>query len=79
MSHSYDPEELRRLEQAVRNLPTLQREVFLAHRLDGLSYREIAYLTGLSVRTIERLMAKAIYRMAKQLDGEPLRWWERWF
>jgi len=79
MSPTHDSEKLRRLEQAVRNLPKLQREVFLAHRLDGLSYEEIAYLTGLSVPYVERQMAKAIYKLAKQMDGQPLRWWERWF
>ena len=79
MSHTYDPEKLRRLEQAFRKLPKLQREVFLARRLDGLSYGEIAYLTGLAVPYVERQMAKAIYKLAKQMDGQPLRWWERWF
>jgi len=79
MSHTYDHEKLRRLEHAVRNLPKLQREVFLAHRLGGLSYGEIAYLTGLSVRYVEQQMAKAIYKLAKQMDGQKLRWWERWF
>jgi len=79
MSHTHDPEELRRLEQAVRNLPKLQREVFLAHRLDDLSYGKSACLTGLAVPYVEQQMAKAIYKLAKQMDGQPLRWWERWF
>lgn len=70
---------LRRVEQAVRSLPRLQREVFLAHRLDNLSYSEIGQRTGRSVKQVERLMAKAIYKLVKQLDGDELHWWERWF
>ncbi|GAA4035524.1 hypothetical protein GCM10022281_14910 [Sphingomonas rosea] len=70
---------LQRVEAAVGNLPRLQREVFLAHRLDGLSYREIGKRTGRSVRQVERVMAKALYKLVKHMDGERLRWWERWF
>jgi len=73
-----DADTLRRLENAVANLPWLQREVFLARRVDGLSYAEIGYLTGLSERHIERQMAHAIYKLVKQMDGEKLSWWERW-
>lgn len=78
MANDPDADTLRRLERAVANLPLLQRKVFLARRVDGLSYAEISYLTGLSERYIERQMAKAIHKLAKQMDGEKLRWWERW-
>jgi RNA polymerase sigma-70 factor (ECF subfamily) len=79
MTDTPDPEFLRRLEQAVLNLPKLQREIFLACRLDDMPYREIAERTGLTTRRVERHIAKAIYKIAKQMDGIPLRWWERWF
>jgi RNA polymerase sigma-70 factor (ECF subfamily) len=79
MTDKADPELLRRMEDAARNLPKLQLQIFLAHRLDGMPYEEIARRTGLSVRRVERHMAKAIYKIFKQLDGEPLHWWERWF
>jgi RNA polymerase sigma-70 factor (ECF subfamily) len=79
MSHKPDPELLRRLEAAVALLPRKQREIFLAHRLDNMSYAEIASHTGLSVRQVERHVARAIYKLCKQMDGEPLSWWERWF
>jgi RNA polymerase sigma-70 factor (ECF subfamily) len=78
VANEAETDTLRRLENAVANLPWLQRQVFLARRVDGLSYAEIAYLTGLSERYIERQMAKAIHKLAKQMDGEKLRWWERW-
>lgn len=68
-----------RIEEAARNLPKLQREIFLAHRLDDLSYEQIARRTGLTVRRVERHVAVALRKIAKQLDGERLSWRERRF
>ena len=79
MSETPHPELLRRLEDAMRAMPRLQREIFLAHRLDDMPYREIARRTGLTVRQVEQHMARAIYNLDKQLHGRKLSWWERWF
>ena len=79
MSDAPDPALLRRLEDAVRNIPKLQREIFMAHRLGDMSYWEIARRTGLTVRQVERHMARALYKLSKQMDGRKLSWWERWF
>lgn len=76
---SNDPELLRRLEDAVTSMPRVQREIFLAHRLEDMSYAEIAHRAGLSVKQVERQMARAIYKLCKQMDGHPLSWWERWY
>jgi RNA polymerase sigma factor (sigma-70 family) len=79
MSDAPDRHSQRRFEAALRNLPKLQRQIFTAHRLGDRSYAEIARHTGLTVRQVERHMAGAIYKLAKQLDGRKLSWWERWF
>ena len=79
MSDAPDPDLLRRMEEAMLNVPKLQREIFMAHRLDDMSYGEIAERTGLTIHRVERHMAKAIYKLVKQLDGEKLSWWERRF
>jgi RNA polymerase sigma-70 factor (ECF subfamily) len=79
MSDTPDPELLRRLDDAMRNIPKLQREIFMAHRLDHMPYGEIARRTGLTVRQVERHMARALYKLTKQLDGRKLSLWERWF
>ena len=79
MSDTPDPDLLRRLEDAMRNIPKLQREIFMAHRLDDMPYDEIARRTGLTVRRVERHMAKALYKLDKQLHGRKLSWWERRF
>jgi RNA polymerase sigma-70 factor (ECF subfamily) len=67
------------MEEAMLNIPKLQREIFMAHRLDDMSYGEIACSTGLTLRQVERHMARAIYKLDKQLQGRKLSWWERRF
>jgi RNA polymerase sigma factor (sigma-70 family) len=68
-----------RLEAAFAKLPPFTRNVFLAHRLDDLSYAEIATITGVSVRRIEREMVRAIVAIDRALWEQPRRrpWW-RW-
>ena len=51
---------LRRVEAAMQRLPDRTREVFVAHRVEGLSYSEIAARTGLSVKRVEKHMSKAL-------------------
>jgi RNA polymerase sigma-70 factor (ECF subfamily) len=81
MTDEPDPELLARLETAVQSLPRQRREVFLAVRVDGKSYAEIAQATGLSVAQVERHVACAIAQIDRQLQrGEesPSRpWWRR--
>jgi RNA polymerase sigma-70 factor (ECF subfamily) len=61
-------ETLRRLEAAMARLKPRTREIFLAHRLEGLSYAEIAVRTGLSIKGVEKQMSKAIARIDRMLD-----------
>lgn len=59
---------LRRLEAAIMKLKPTSREIFLARRMDGLSYAEIAESTGLSMRAVERHMSKAIAKLSRLMD-----------
>jgi RNA polymerase sigma-70 factor (ECF subfamily) len=59
---------LRRLEAAIGKLKPRTREIFLAHRIDGLSYAQIAERTGLSVKGVEKQMSKAIAKIDDLLD-----------
>lgn len=52
---------------AVRNLPEKCRMIFLMSRNDQLSYAEIANILGLSVKTIENQMGKALKILRKHL------------
>jgi RNA polymerase sigma factor (sigma-70 family) len=58
---------LARLEQAVLGLKPLTRQIFLACRLDGYSYAQIAEQTGLSVRGVEKQMSRAIKQLGRHL------------
>jgi RNA polymerase sigma factor (sigma-70 family) len=61
---------LTRLEAAMLRLRPRTREIFMAHRLDGLSYAEIAERTGLSVKGVEKQMSKAIAHIDRMLDRD---------
>lgn len=60
---------LRRIEAALARLTPRTREIFLAHRIDGYSYAEIASRTGLSIKTVEMHMTRAITYLHRQRTG----------
>ncbi|WP_448663831.1 sigma factor-like helix-turn-helix DNA-binding protein [Sphingomonas sp. CJ20] len=68
---------LRRIGRAVRKLPRLQREIFLAARLDDMSYAEIAERTGLPVSEVELHLAKALASISRRMRRPARRWWPR--
>ncbi|HEV7288856.1 sigma-70 region 4 domain-containing protein [Sphingomonas sp.] len=73
-----DPEILKRLEAKLQRMPKLQREIFLAIRLDDLSYAEIAERTGLSAEQVEQHFAQSMLALLDALDGRPsVSWWQR--
>lgn len=53
--------------------------IFIAHRLENLSYREIAELTGLTIEQVEHHIARAMVKLMKQMDGDRLSFAEHWF
>lgn len=59
---------LMRLEAVIARLEPRTREIFLAHRIDGYSYGEIAVRTGLSVKTVEKHMSRAIAAIARHAE-----------
>ena len=61
---------LRRLEAAMLRLKPKTREIFLAKRLDGMSYAEIAERTGLSVKGVEKHMSKAIAMLDRAMEHD---------
>jgi RNA polymerase sigma-70 factor (ECF subfamily) len=59
---------LRRLEHAVSRLKPKTRAIFLAHRVHGFTYSEIAEQTGLSVKAVEKQMSNAIANIDRLLN-----------
>lgn len=55
------------LKKAINNLSDKEREVFLLSRIEKKTYREIAEMTGLTVKAIERRMSIALKQLKEQL------------
>lgn len=64
-------ERIARLSECLASLDPRTRRIFLAHRVDGLSYAEIAKENQLSVSAIEKHIAKATLIIAQAMEG----WW----
>lgn len=60
---------LNRIQTAMMRLSPKTREIFLAHRIDGATYAQIADRTGLSTKTVEWHMAKAIRHLHRSLGS----------
>ncbi len=57
------------IELAVDELPEEQREVFVAHELDGRSFREMAAETGVSVNTLLSRKRYAVRHLRERLQS----------
>lgn len=62
-------ERMARLTLGVGRLSERTREIFLANRVDGLSYAEIATRYGVSVTTVHQHLAKATLRLTEWMEG----------
>ncbi|WP_174278836.1 sigma factor-like helix-turn-helix DNA-binding protein [Sphingomonas bacterium] len=72
-----DPHTIADLEAAIGTLRSLNRQLFLAHCIDHMTYVEMARRTGLSVRHVERRMARAIRQFDAARRGIRPPWWRR--
>ena len=62
---------LKQMQQVLdENVSPLTREVFLLHRLEGYSHQEIAERLGISVRSVEKRIARAITAVWMQRSQE---------
>lgn len=55
------------ISEAIQEMPTVRRQVFLLSREEGKKYREIAEELDISVKTVENHMGKALNFMRKKL------------
>jgi RNA polymerase sigma-70 factor (ECF subfamily) len=64
-------EALTAIRAAIAELPDRTREVFLLNRDAGLSYREVAMRLGITVKTVEFHMGRALAGLRERLaDAE---------
>jgi RNA polymerase sigma factor (sigma-70 family) len=59
---------LAELEDALEELPDEQREVFLAHEIEGRSFKDLAVETGLSVNTLLSRKHYAVIHLRERLQ-----------
>jgi RNA polymerase sigma factor (sigma-70 family) len=57
------------LEEAVEELPESQKEVFIAHEITGLSFKEISAQTGVSVATLLSRKHYAVLYLRRRLQS----------
>ena len=56
-----------KIKEVIESLPGKCREVFELNRFDGLKYGEIAAKLGISVKTVEHQMSKALKVLREKL------------
>src|SRR6187549_221570 len=57
------------LEAAVAELPKEQRDVFIAHEIEGRSFKELAAETGVNVNTLLSRKRYAVQHLRKRLHA----------
>jgi RNA polymerase sigma factor (sigma-70 family) len=62
-------ERQRRLTQGLNALKDRPRRILLAHRLSGLSYREIARLEGISESAVEKHISRSVFFLMEHMAG----------
>lgn len=62
-------ERMARLSLGLNRLNPRTRAIFLAHRLDGMTYAEIAEAHGVTISTVCQLVAKATLRLTTWMEG----------
>jgi RNA polymerase sigma-70 factor (ECF subfamily) len=62
-------ERLARLSECISLLDDQTRKILLAHRIDGLTYQEIARQHGIGITSVHRSIAKALLQIAERMEG----------
>ena len=60
---------LRRAIASIEAMPERRREVFLLHRIEGLTYLQIARQLGISPKTVEYHLAAAMAQLSRDVDA----------
>lgn len=61
-------ERLRRSLEVIDRMTEKRRTIFLLHRIEGLSYAQIARRTGVSVKTVEKQMTAAMAFLSREMS-----------
>jgi RNA polymerase sigma factor (sigma-70 family) len=67
---------LERLATAVERLPAEQRDVFIAHEIEGVSFNEMVTRTGVPLNTLLARKHYAVKHLRRELQGVRDEWFE---
>ena len=67
---------LERLSTAVERLPREQRDVFIAHEIEGASFNELAARTGVPLNTLLARKHYAVKHLRRELQGVRDEWFQ---
>ncbi len=65
-----DKEKLKNMEKVLKTIPPKQREVFVLRHFEGLSYQEIAEITGRKVGTLKANYFFALNKLLEKMENE---------
>jgi RNA polymerase sigma-70 factor (ECF subfamily) len=71
--HDHDferAEQKERVERAVQSLPAKLRAPLVLRHVEGLAYREIARVLGVSAGTVASRLSRAHTRLSRELAGD---------
>jgi len=74
-----DAERVAAMDSALMRLSGLERDVFLAMRVDNLTIAEIAGEIGVSSEKAQRIFVRAFCNLERNLANPRRRWWRLWF
>ncbi|WP_426701806.1 RNA polymerase sigma factor [Rhodanobacter sp. Col0626] len=63
-------QELARLQRALLRLPTRCRQMYLLHRIEGMTYPQIASHCGIGVKAVEKHISKALVLLRVTMASE---------
>ncbi len=66
--HLIEDELQNRIEEAINKLPGKCKEIFVLNRMKHMKYQEIADKLGVSIKTVEAQMSKALKHMRTELS-----------
>lgn len=67
-------DERRVLVRAILKLPTRLRDVFLLHRMAGMSYSDIGLHLGMTPKAVETSLAAALVRLTRAVPTSDASW-----
>ncbi len=62
-------ERMARLSQGLGRMNDKTRDIFLCHRVDGMTYHQIAQRHGMSTTSVEKYVAKATLQLTSWMEG----------